>query len=180
VNIEWGRMARGIALAVLGLYAIYTPFAYKFARDEGYGRVVALAHVIIFYVLFCLWVAGGASAVYGLGMVIDHPDETCGIGCVVQGDGHWQMPQGAFILLGAILMLVAWFLGKSMERFQYYLKAKYVSDPKVDDRTGLFDLQKLEKTRQSFQELSEAYPGGELIQPAATFKELDEKKKANN
>lgn len=157
MQMDWSHLA----LYVLGLYILYAPFAYKFARNEGNSRTAATVRAIALYVLFYLWIVGGASVVSGLGLVFSRPDESCGIGCIEQGEGHWQAPRIQFLLLGVAVMLAAWFLGKLMEWLQGSLIAKRSVRPKDGKQEALFDIEKLEETRRSFEALWETHKHGD-------------------
>jgi hypothetical protein len=161
MQIDWGGIVRYVALSVLGLYIILGPFAYKQARDQGNSRIAAITRAILVYILICLWIAGGGSVVYGIGMAVDRPDESCGIGCIDPGEGHWQNPRLLFMLSGVALIAAAWFLGKFMERF-FTSEAMTRSKSK---RPLDFDIEKIKRTNQSIQELRQAHMRGEDFLP---------------
>jgi hypothetical protein len=161
MGTDWSSILRYVALSALGLYVILGPFAYKQARDQGNSRIAAIARAILLFILICLWIAGGGSVVYGIGMAVDRPDESCGIGCIEPGVGHWQAPTLLFVLLGVVLVSAAWFLGKSMERF-FTSEAMTRSKSK---RPFEFDLEKIRRTNQSIEELWQAHMSGEDYPP---------------
>jgi len=72
-------------------------------------------HVALVYVLFFLWIAGAADALYGLGMVIDRPAEYCGSGCVESGEGHWEHSRAENLAVGLGMMSAGWVIGKVVE-----------------------------------------------------------------
>ena len=125
-EIDW----RHLALYTLVFYIPLAPFAYKFARDERNGRLAAIARAGLLYVLVFLWVVGGAFVVYGLGMVFDRIDQSCGIGCIEPGSGHWQGPNFGLLLFGLGFILAAWWLGRAMEWMQGWLSDAAAKDPK--------------------------------------------------
>ena len=113
MHLNWTDIAMGI----LGLYIFYAPFAYKDSRDKGYGHAGAALRMILGYTLFFLWIAGAASALYGLGMVIDRPAEYCGSGCIEEGEGHWEHPKLENLMVGLGLMAAGWIVGKAAEKY---------------------------------------------------------------
>lgn len=120
VHLDWGELA----LYALALCFIYIPFAYKFARDAGDGRIVSILHVLILYILVCLWVGAGGLILFGVGMVIDRPDASCGVGCIEAGQAHWGGLKIGSLVLGLGLALAAWLIDKGMGRFIERYRAK--------------------------------------------------------
>lgn len=159
MQVDWSGWARDVALIVLGMCGISSPFAYKFARDEGNSRPVAIFRAIMLFVLLFLWIGGGGIALYGMGMAIERPAESCGIGCVEPGEGHWQPPRIVFLAGGVALMAAAWFLGRLMERFQCSLIAKRSKEANSEPEFN--PAEEWEKNRKQLEELREAfYKGG--------------------
>lgn len=105
-----------IALGILGIYIFYAPFVYKHSRERGSGHAGAAFHAILMYVLFFLWIAGAGDALYGIGMVIDKPAESCGSGCIEDGEGHWEHPKAENLMVGLGLMAAGWIIGKAAEK----------------------------------------------------------------
>lgn len=106
------------ALYVLGLFIFYGPFAYKSARDKGFGHIASFGNVILLYLLFYLWLGGGATALRGIGLVFDRPSQSCGSGCIEEGESHWESPEFSLIALGVGMMCAGWFIGKGAERVE--------------------------------------------------------------
>lgn len=126
VEVDWGHLA----LYALGFYVLLAPFAYKFARDKGNRRIMAVMFAGLLYVLIFLWVAGGSLTLYGVGMVFDRPAKSCGIGCIEPSAGHWEAPNFSILILGLAIILAAWWLGRAMEKLQERLCARAALDPK--------------------------------------------------
>ncbi len=125
-EIDW----RHLALYTLAFYIPLAPFAYKFARDERNGRIAAIARAGLLYVFVFLWIAGGSFILYGIGIVFERPTESCGIGCIEPGSGHWESPNPAILILGLVSILTAWWLGRAVEGIYERLNSRAALDPK--------------------------------------------------
>ncbi len=116
MHLNW----TSIAIGVLGIYLFCAPFAYKESRERGDGYASAALYTILGYVLFFLWIAGAADALYGIGMVIDRPGQICGSGGVELGEGHWEHPKPVNLAVGVGLMAAGWVIGKAAEKHYHH------------------------------------------------------------
>jgi hypothetical protein len=160
-EIDWTHLG----LYSLVFYVPIAPFAYKFARDKAVGRAAALAISASAYVLVFLWIAGGSLAVFGMGMAFDRPGGSCGIGCIDPAEGHWQMPNFKFLLIGLLLIAAAWWLGKAMETFQEWSSGRAAQRLQASVPRGTFDYKKHEEEDKSLHELAEAMKRKEFVFP---------------
>jgi hypothetical protein len=157
IAIDW----RHLALYALAVYFPFAPFAYKFARDEGNRHAAAVARIALLYVVFFLWIAGGSISLYGLGMVFDRPAESCGIGCIEPGSAHRETPKGEFLVLGLVLILAAWWLGRVFEKLQGWLSARAASGPRRSKQTQSFDPEAITRVQQTIREGVELQRSGQ-------------------
>jgi len=111
MKINWA----GIIGTALGICVFLGPFAYKNQRSKVDSPFRAILYVGLVFVLLVLWIAGGSSALYGVGLVIDEPPQLLGSGGYDPGQSHWEYARLSYLLLGLVMMATAWIIGKLTE-----------------------------------------------------------------
>lgn len=111
MTITWS----GAIGSALGICIFIGPFAYKERRSRGGSHFRAILDVGLLFLLLLLLIVGGCNALYGIGIVIDEPPQILGSGGYDSGRSHVEHVRVPYLVLGLILIVAAWVIGKLSE-----------------------------------------------------------------
>jgi hypothetical protein len=112
MNISWGALIG----TSIGICIFLGPFAFKDRRSKGGSNIRASIDVICLLGIVFLWVAGGRSLLYGLGIVVDEPPEIDASGGYQSAQTHSEHVRVSYLALGVGFIAAAWFIGKLYEK----------------------------------------------------------------
>jgi len=69
----------------------------------------------VLFGILLLWITGGSSAMYGMGIIIDEPAQILGSGGYEPAQTHTEHVRIFYLLLGLGLMAAGWIIGKYFE-----------------------------------------------------------------